>query len=103
MTRPPTDRDALIAALAEQARSGAPPGDPDPEELLDFLAGTLPPEDERRVDRQLSASPEAARALLDLADFEAAGAAAGTQPPELAVRAAWRDLRERLPVALPWY
>jgi hypothetical protein len=102
MTRPPTDREALIAALAEEARSGVT-GEPEPEELLDFLAGRLSPEDERRVDRQLAASPEAARALLDLQDLEAAGAAAGTQPTDLAVRAGWRDLQERLPAAVPWY
>src|SRR3954449_10673258 len=102
MTRPPTDREALIAALAEEARSGVT-GEPEPEELLEFLAGRLPPEDERRVERQLAASPEAARALLDLQDLEAAGAAAGTQPTDLAVRAGWRDLQGRLPAAVPWY
>jgi hypothetical protein len=102
MTRPPTDREALIAALAEEARSGVT-GEPEPEELLDFLAGRLPPEDERRVDRQLAASPEAARALLDLQDLEAAGAAAGTQPTDLAARAGWRDLQGRLPAAVPWH
>ncbi|HEY4562670.1 MAG TPA: hypothetical protein VIJ36_06805 [Thermoanaerobaculia bacterium] len=102
MTRPPTDREALIAALAEEARSGVT-GEPEPEELLEFLAGRLPPEDERRVERQLAASPEAARALLDLQDLEAAGAAAGTQPTDLAVRAGWRDLQGRLPASVPWY
>ena len=102
MTRPPTDREALIAALAEEARNGVT-GEPEPEELLGFLAGRLPPEDERRVDRQLAASPEAARALLDLQDLEAAGAAAGTQPTDLAVRAGWRDLQGRLPASVPRY
>ncbi|HEY4594940.1 MAG TPA: hypothetical protein VIJ02_00960, partial [Thermoanaerobaculia bacterium] len=102
MTRPPTDREALIAALAEEARSGVT-GEPEPEELLEFLAGRLPPEDERRVERQLAASPEAARALLDLQDLEAAGAAAGTQPTDLAVRAGWRDLQGRLPAAVSWH
>ena len=101
MTRPPTDREALIAALAEQAHSGAA-GEPEPEELLDYLAGRLSPEDEERLGRQLAASPEAARALLDLEDLEAAGAAAGTRPAELAARAGWRDLRERLPAPVPW-
>jgi hypothetical protein len=95
MSRPPTDREALIAALAEQAR-GTAGGEPEPEELLDYLAGRLAPADEQRV------SPEATRALLDLADFEAAGQAAGTQPSELAVRAGWRDLRGRLPERAPW-
>lgn len=102
MTRPPTDREALIAALAEEARSGVA-GEPEPEELLAYLAGHLAPADERRVDRQLAASPEAARALLDLQDLEAAGAASGTQPAELAVRAGWRDLQGRLPAAVPWH
>lgn len=101
MTRPPTDREALIAALTEQAHSGAA-GEPEPEELLDYLAGRLSPEDEERLGRQLAASPEAARALLDLEDLEAAGAAAGTRPAELAARAGWRDLRERLPTPVPW-
>ena len=106
MNRPPpqTDPEALIAALAavaESARDGAPPGEPEPEELLDYLEGRLPPADEERVARQLAASPEAARALLDLADLEAAGAAAGTQPAELAARAGWRDLERRLPAAAP--
>ena len=97
-----TDADALIAALAEEARrsAGQKPG-PQPEELLDYLEGRLSAEDEERVSRQLAADPEAARALLDLADFEAAGAAAGTQPPELAVRAGWRDLKDKLPGAAP--
>jgi len=102
MTRPPTDREALIAALAEEARSGVT-GEPEPEELLEFLAGRLSPEDERRVERQLAASPEAARALFDLQDLEAAGAAAGTQPTDLAVRAGWRDLQGRLPAAVSWH
>ena len=102
MTRPPTDREALIAALAEEARSGVT-GEPEPEELLEFLAGRLSPEDARRVERHLAASPEAARALLDLQDLEAAGAAAGTQPTELAVRAGWRDLQGRLPASVPWH
>jgi hypothetical protein len=104
MTRPPlTDPEALIAALAEQARSGAPSGEPEPEELLDYLAGRLSPEDEERLGRQLAASPEAARALLDLADLEAAGAAAGQAPAEFAVHAGWRDLKGRLPATMPWY
>lgn len=98
---PQTDPEALIAALAESSRDGAPAGEPEPEELLDYLEGRLSPADEERVARQLTASPEAARALLDLADLEAAGAAAGTQPAELAARAGWRDLERRLPAAAP--
>jgi anti-sigma factor RsiW len=103
MTRPPTDREALIAALAEQARSGAPSVETEPEELLDYLAGRLSPEEEERLGRELAASPEAARALLDLEDLEAAGAAAGTRPAELAARAGWRDLQGHLPTPVPWF
>lgn len=106
MPPPTTDREALIAALAEQAWGDAPAGPaPEPEELLDYLAGRLAPEDEQRVARQLVASPAAARtlldlaeqAVLDLAELEAAGAAAGEHPAELATRAGWRDLQARLP------
>lgn len=102
MNRPMTDPVALIAALAEEARSAAGKSpDPEPEELLDYLAGRLSPEDEERIGRRLAASPEAARALLDLAELEAAGAAVEGQPPELAVMAGWRDLRSQLPAATP--
>jgi hypothetical protein len=106
MTGPPSpssiDRDALIAALAEQARSdasGMP--EPEPEELLGYLAGRLAPEDEQRIARRLAADPDAARALLDLAEIQAAGATAGKLPAELAVQAGWRDLRDRLQDRLP--
>ncbi|HKH47216.1 MAG TPA: hypothetical protein VKM72_21380 [Thermoanaerobaculia bacterium] len=102
MTRPPTDPEALIAALAEQARSdasGTP--EPEPEELLDYLAGRLAPEDEERIARRLAADPAAARALLDLAELDAAGAEAGVRPTEIAAVASWRDLRDRLPDAAP--
>jgi hypothetical protein len=102
MPPPRTDAEALIAALAEQARSAAGEHpDPEPEELLDYLAGRLTPEDEERLGRQLAASPEAARTLLDLAELEAAGAAAGEGPADLAARAGWRDLERRLPTAAP--
>lgn len=101
MTRPPTDPEALIAALAEQARSGAAE-EPEPEELLDYLAGRLSPEDQQRLERHIVASPAAARALLDLADLEAAGASAGTRPSELAMHAGWRDFEARLPSARSW-
>ena len=100
MPRPPSDREALIAALAEQASAGAEnTGQPEPEELLDFLAGRLDPEEEERVSRRLVASPEASRALLDLADLEAAGEAAGERPREVGTMAGWRDLQRRLPDA----
>ncbi len=98
-----TDHEALIAALAEQARSGASAEpEPEPEELLDYLEGRLAPEDEQRIARRLAADPAAAQALLDLAELEAAGAAAaGDRPAELATRAGWRDLQSRLPGAAP--
>lgn len=99
---PSTDRDALIAALAEQARSDAPGmPEPEPEELLDYLAGRLAPEDEQRIARRLAADPAAARALLDLAELEDTRAETGGRPAELAVMAGWRDIRGRLPGALP--
>jgi hypothetical protein len=97
----------LIAALAEEARSGAAaePGPvPEPEELLDYLEGRLAPADEQRLARRLAADPATARALLDLAELAAAGeaaAAASDRPAELAVRAGWRDFRSRLPDAAP--
>jgi hypothetical protein len=102
MPTPSTDRDALLAALAEQARSDAPGApEPEPEELLDYLADRLAPEEAQRIERRLVASPAAARALLDLAELEAAGAAAGERPTEIPVRAGWRDLQDRLPEARP--
>ena len=121
--RPIVDEEALRAALAERAledaaaapraasgsAAGTRPPAPDPEELLDYLAGRLAAEDAQRVERRLVADPEAARALLDLAEFEAAareaGAAGGgtggegggeARPVDLAVRAGWRHLRGRL-------
>ncbi len=107
MTETPIDREELAKALAERARretGGAP--SPEPEELLDYLAGRLAPEAEERVRRQLVADPVAARALLDLAELEAAregtAAAAGAEAPppaDLAVHAGWRDLQRRLPSA----
>lgn len=100
MLPPSTDREALIAALSEEARSaGGEP--PEPEELLAYLEGRLSPEEEQRLDRHLVASPDAARALLDLADFEAAEAAAGSQTPDVAVHAGWRDFERNLPDAKP--
>lgn len=94
---PSTDRDALTAALAEQARSDAPEmPEPEPDELLDYLAGRLAPEDEQRIARQLVADPAAARALLDLAEIQAAGATAGERPAELVVLAGWREIRDGL-------
>ena len=108
MTRPPKDREreALIAALAAEAEEASRPGatagpTPEPEKLLDFLAGRLDPEEEERLSRHLLASPEASRALLDLADLEAAGNEAGERPAELAAVAGWRDFERRLPATAP--
>lgn len=106
MAQPPKDRDrdALIAALAEEARSrstGTDGPEPEPEKLLDFLAGRLHPEEEERLSRYLMANPETSRALLDLADLEAAGAEAGKRPVDLAAVAGWRDFKRRLPAAAP--
>jgi hypothetical protein len=102
MTRPPTDREALIAALAAEVPStGTHEPEPEPEKLLDFLAGRLDPEEEERLSRYLLANPEAGRALLDLANLEAAGAEAGKRPAELAAVAGWRDFERRLPAAAP--
>jgi len=105
--RPPTDVETLADVLAERAREGAGP-EPEAGELLDYLEGRLSPEAEAGIERRLVASPEATRTLLDLADFAEAGAAAEARageeagdereeaPADLAVHAAWRDLRARL-------
>lgn len=116
--RPNPDAEALRAALAEHARDNAPAPapEPDPEELLDYLAGRLGPEDARRIERRAVADPETARALLDLAEFEAAeraadeaaegaegaeGMGAAAPAADLAVHAGWRDLRNRLGAERP--
>jgi hypothetical protein len=100
-TRPPTDPEALVAALADAARrADAAAPEPEPEELLDYLAGRLAPEAEERVRRHLVASPDAARALLELAELEGAKERAATAdrtaPADLVARAGWRDLQTRL-------
>lgn len=112
--RPPTDTPALDQALAEvlaeRAREHAGPGagDPEPEELLDYLEGRLSPEAEEAMGRRLLASPSATRDLLDLAELAEAGAElagagggedAAEEPAVLAdvsARAGWRDLRRQL-------
>jgi len=103
MPPPLTDREALIAALAadaeERSAAAGESPEPEPEELLDYLAGRLDPEAEQRLDRKLAASPAATRALLDLADLEAAAETVKDGPADLAVRAAWRDFESRLPDA----
>jgi hypothetical protein len=97
MTQPPTDREALIAALAAETRLTGTDEEPEPEKILDFLAGRLEPDEEESLSRHLLAHPEASRALLDLAELEAAGAEAGKRPADLAALAGWRDLERRLP------
>lgn len=90
------DSEALTAALAEEARERA--GDaPEPteEELLDYLAGRLPPAAEKALQRQLVARPELAEKLLDLEAFAAAGETAGDRPSDLAAHAGWRDFEAR--------
>ena len=104
MERPTPDFEALRAALATQARSAAGEGpQPEPEELLDYLVGRLPPETEASVRRRVVADPEAAGALLDLAELERAGEAASADrssaqplPADFAVAAGWRELQGRL-------
>lgn len=101
MSRESNDVDALVAALAEEARREAPEGpEPEPEELLDFLEGRLSPEAERRLERQLVANPAGARALLDLADLRQAEAQARAEERrgtvDLAAHAGWRELEARL-------
>lgn len=107
-TPPPTDAEALIAVLAEEARRGARDAgvaddapEPEPEELLDFLVGRLPADAERRFERRLVADPAAARALLDVADLADAEAGAATAPTDLAARGAWRDFQARLAASSP--
>lgn len=80
------------------------------EELVAYLRGHLSADAAARLERRLVADPATARALLDLADLEAA--ATGLTEPELgakesrshepaapvdfATAAGWRDLRRRL-------
>jgi hypothetical protein len=103
------DVETLTAVLAERAQEGgggAGP-DPEPEELLDYLEGRLSQEEDAAMQRRLVASPAATRRLLDLAGLVDAGAAGERQggeegeaagaPADLAVHAAWRDFRWRLP------
>lgn len=111
---PLTDREALLATLAQRAREHAgfedaagkdgEPGEPaplpEPEELLDFLDGRLSSQEAECLERRLLADPEAARALLDLADFEQAvgqlDEPPGQQSPrDLLTHAGWRDFEGR--------
>ncbi len=119
-SQPKTDPEALIAALAEDARrraaeagAGSPrqPGaaepeaaeaaanrwpEPDPEQLLDYLEGRLPAEEAARLERRLVADPAAARSLADLAALAGAAPPAAEAPADLAMRAGWRDFEKRL-------
>lgn len=95
------DLDLLTELLADHARAEAADGeaaagDLEPEEMLAFLEGRLEPAAAARLERRLVADPEAARSLLDLADFAAAEASAGDTPREIATHAGWRDFQERL-------
>lgn len=103
MNGPRSDEQALLEELAAQARQEAAesgPGDgtaPSPEELVDYLAGRLPPEAEERVGRWIVADPETARAAVDLADLQsAADGAVDAGPPDVATRAGWKALHGRL-------
>lgn len=97
MSRPTSDPEALIAALGEDARRRADPGsEPEPEELLDYLAGNLSREAQERLERRLVASPEAARRLLELSELAEAQPAPEGTPVDLAVRAGWRDFQTRI-------
>jgi hypothetical protein len=96
------DRDTLIETLAAVARRDAPEGpEPEVEALYDYLAGRLPEEAERRLQRRLVAEPALARKLLDLQELAAAEAAAADAPADLAARAGWRDFQARLSTAAP--
>ncbi|HEX4956251.1 MAG TPA: hypothetical protein VF017_22910 [Thermoanaerobaculia bacterium] len=104
MTTPTTDRDALIEALAENARSrGGEEVLPEPEEILDFLEDRLPPARRAELERLFVASPEAAAMLVDLAELHGAEPPAADAPADFAVRAGWRKLEGRLtePAAAP--
>lgn len=112
-----TDPEALIAALAEDARrraagagAGAGAGasaagvaeaggtrwpEPDPDQLLDYLEGRLPPEEAAKLERRLVADPAAARALADLAELSSAETAEPAAAAGLAVHAGWRDFEKR--------
>lgn len=91
-----SDSKALTIVLAEEAleRAGEAP-EPTAEELLDYLAGRLPPAAEKALQRQLVAHPELAEKLLDLEAFAEAGEKAGGGPSDLATHAGWRDFEAR--------
>lgn len=87
----------MIATLAADARERAyATTAPQPEELLDFLAGRLSPEAHQQLERRLAASPEAARMLLELAELAEAVPPATGAPADFAVAAGWRDFQARI-------
>lgn len=105
MDNSPRDSEILAEILGERARRDAeaegadldPATAPEPEELLDLLEDRLPPQEARRLERRVLADPEAAQALLDLAELAEAEASAGAgRPPEVATHAGWRDFQSRL-------
>ncbi len=102
MARPTIDPETLNAVLTAEALSRVSGGpEPEPEEVLDYLEGRLPPVAAARLERQLVASPAAARMLLDLEELAQAQPPKGDDAPQLAVQAGWRELRTGLPGTAP--
>lgn len=94
-----TDEDEALAAELSahlRQRTGTEAEMPDAAELLAYLDGSLPPAEEARVAQRLVDDPEAARALLDLTELDAAARQPAPAAPDLEARSAWRALRGRL-------
>lgn len=90
---------ASIRALAAESRRGLAPH-PSPDELLDYQAGDLSPQQREGIQDHLALCPECARAVLDLSRFPDVEPA--RQEDRLAdadVAAEWRRFRERAGVA----
>lgn len=68
--------------------------------LIAYRQGTLPAAERETVQEHLSLCPRCTQVLLELRDFEAATAGAGTGP-ESQRREAWDALVRRLPAATP--
>jgi hypothetical protein len=92
------DDEALAAELSAHLRQqpGTEAEMPDAEELLAYQDGSLTPADEARVAQRLVDDPEAARALLDVTELDAAARRPVPAVPDLEARSAWRELRGRL-------